>query len=602
MILAYDIETYPNFFSVVFVNVDNVADRWVFHQLNNKGNLSDIRDFLAKEKNTLVGFNNLMFDNRLLNYILSGGSISQAYHIAQEIISNHRSFGFSKSPVPYDSIDIMRMMGFNRLGVSLKRAAISIKWPTIEGLPYEPGREIRPEEVSSLLDYNLNDTLVTAELYKHLKKEIKFRQELSELYGIDLVSSSDSQIANEVLSKVYPEMSGVKLSELTNLRTPRLTIKAKACISPVISFSSDKLRGMLDEIKGMTLRLEDNFKFKLSISLADKTFDIGIGGLHSRDEGGVFVSSEDETIIDCDVSSYYPNIMLLNGIKPKHLESSFSDVLGALVAERLEAKKSGHKTKAQGLKITVNSIFGKSGHDKFWLYDPKAFISVTLNGQLYLLMLIERLHNIGIRILSANTDGLITIVKKSQEKGFHSVCRTWCNDTGFDLKYVEYSKYVRRDVNNYIAVKRDGEIKQRGIFETQLNLRKSYKMPVVSEALNRYFIDDTPIEKTIGSSDIHGFLMSERTSVKFDVILRQHNTEIEVPRVNRFFVARRGGYLLKKRGDKEIAICAGWPVQVLNHVNDLSSDSYDVDYAFYREEARKVIRGIEPRPQNIRLF
>jgi len=37
-------------------------------------------------------------------------------------------------------------------------------------------------------------------------------------------------------------------------------------------------------------------------------------------------------------------------------------------------------------------MFGKTGYDNHWLYDPATLIGVTLNGQLFLMMLIEKLE------------------------------------------------------------------------------------------------------------------------------------------------------------------------------------------------------------------
>ncbi len=44
------------------------------------------------------------------------------------------------------------------------------------------------------------------------------------------------------------------------------------------------------------------------------------------------------------------------------------------------------------------------------LCDKKQCIKVTINGQLFLLMLIEKLELAGIHIISANTDGIVSII------------------------------------------------------------------------------------------------------------------------------------------------------------------------------------------------
>src|SRR5690606_34636801 len=114
-----------------------------------------------------------------------------------------------------------------------------------------------------------------------------------------------------------------------------------------------------------------------------------------------------------------------NNIKPEHLDDTFLAVLRRVTEERLAAKKAGQSTKAEALKITINSIFGKLASDTMWLLDYKAFLSVTLNGQLYLLMLVEMLHKAGIHCISANTDGVVARVHERDNATYQAVCDEW---------------------------------------------------------------------------------------------------------------------------------------------------------------------------------
>jgi DNA polymerase elongation subunit (family B) len=73
------------------------------------------------------------------------------------------------------------------------------------------------------------------------------------------------------------------------------------------------------------------------------------------------------------------------------------------------------------------------------LYDEKPLLQVTVNGQFYLLMLIERLQKIGVRVISANTDGVTVIVKDSQKERYFEICKEWEKELNFSLEFVEYS-------------------------------------------------------------------------------------------------------------------------------------------------------------------
>ncbi|MGK3945753.1 hypothetical protein ABK046_46340, partial [Streptomyces caeruleatus] len=89
--------------------------------------------------------------------------------------------------------------------------------------------------------------------------------------------------------------------------------------------------------------------------------------------------------------------------------------------------------------------------------DEKALRSVTVSGQLYLFMLIEKLVLNGIQVISANTDGVVSRFNLSQEKLFGEIAEWWQNETGFFLEKTPYDMYFRQDVNNYITKKYNGE-------------------------------------------------------------------------------------------------------------------------------------------------
>ena len=59
------------------------------------------------------------------------------------------------------------------------------------------------------------------------------------------------------------------------------------------------------------------------------------------------------------------------------------------------------------MEVVVNGTFGKLGNMFSIIYSPDLLFQVTLTGQLTLLLLIERLELAGVRVVSANTDGIV---------------------------------------------------------------------------------------------------------------------------------------------------------------------------------------------------
>jgi len=144
--------------------------------------------------------------------------------------------------------------------------------------------------------------------------------------------------------------------------------------------------------------------------------------------------------------------MITLGIFPAHLSSTFLDLYMTLVKQRLEAKKAGEHLTAEALKIVVNATYGKLNFEYGWMFDTKASYTVTLTGQLYLLMLVEALEISGIQVFYANTDGLTCKVKKTERAKFDEICKGWQEYTQLELEFNKYKKCVIRDVS-YLASK-----------------------------------------------------------------------------------------------------------------------------------------------------
>ncbi|MDZ7906352.1 MAG: hypothetical protein U5N55_11680 [Cypionkella sp.] len=90
------------------------------------------------------------------------------------------------------------------------------------------------------------------------------------------------------------------------------------------------------------------------------------------------------------------------------------------IRQSLTSASNGRKTKgkcqeANSLKLAANGTYGKT-NDKFSaLFDPKHTMAVTINGQLLLSMLAERLMGVpSLRIIQVNTDGITYYIHESQ--------------------------------------------------------------------------------------------------------------------------------------------------------------------------------------------
>jgi len=612
-IYIYDIESFPNFFSAIFVRANDEKEVYKFCIGPERNDLEKLKKFL-NQKIGLVGYNNHSYDDAMLRYVIDyqykTNLLKNSHKISDMLVNNDyisdnkiKKLRYSKNTYLWKTIDLMRILGFNKLGVSLKQTAINLKWHKIQDLPFPPDKIIKKCEIDTILKYNLNDVLITKKLYEEIKPLRVLRNELSKIYSVDLTSASNSKIANIILENVYASKLKRDISEIKKKRTYRQKILLGDCISPMIEFGNSQLKELKKRISSKYVYVEQKYKYKDEIYFAGCKFMLGIGGLHSKDAPGKFFTTEGAIIQDADVSSYYPNIIINNNFYPEHLGKDFIDVLKMLTKERIKAKKSGNKIKADGLKITINSIFGKMGYEFFWLYDPKQFISTTINGQLGLLMLIEGFQKVGIKVISANTDGVICEIPRELEDKYYDICNRWQNHTGLMLEYTPYKKYIRRDVNSYITEKMDNETKEKGVFVKEINLMKSYRMPIVPEAIYAYFIKDIPVRKTLeNSKDIMQFCISQKVGNKFQVELHT-NSGIELQqKTNRFYITTDGGKLYKRDKtdpNRLLGLYIDYTVKILNDYDKkVPFENYNVNLSFYEQETMKIIDEIEPPQMN----
>lgn len=607
MLYIYDIETYINYFGVIFKN-PKTQETKEFIVYKDRNDLPLLRQFIAVEVRWLVGYNNFYFDNQLINYICqdNNATVKDIYDLANTIVNSREEFYGYKYKLPFQSIDLMKV---GNLQKSLKLVAVNLKWPKIQDLPLPWNTTITDEHLELMHKYNLNDVEITEALYNKLLPEIKVRSETEKLYNVNLISESDSGMANRLMEKFYSEITGLHKRDFKDLRTERKIVNFRSVIFEDIVFQTTELQGLLEEFKSHVYYENMPF-FNKTVTYGGTKYKLGIGGIHSVDKGAIFEADDENELIDADIASMYPMVIINNRLKPHHLDRRFIDKYAEIVAHRLEAKKDGRKTEAYALKILANSVYGKFRNANHWLYDPRVALQVTINGQLYVLMLIEDLTREGFQVISANTDGIVTIVPKNRKGIYNRICSDWEIYTKFDLEFTNYSKYIRRDVNNYLTIKPDGDTKAKGEFllSEDKSLMQGFDKPIISIALRKYFLEGKSIVDTIQQhNDIYDFCVAKKTDKKFSNEYHTINKEgeLDVKKLQksiRFYIATQGGALYKysEEDDKYIAYCSKKNVRIFNDYVELPMEEYKIDYNYYISETQKIINLIEDR--QLKLF
>lgn len=517
--LLCDIEVYPNYFLVAFASF--VSGKVIYFEMEEGGalNIDQLRWILSNF--TIVTYNGDDFDIPLLTLALEGYSCEQLFGATHKIIVEQikawlvlRSFGVKK----LKGIDHIDLIEVAPLSASLKIYGGRLHVPRMQELPFKPGTVLSEDQIAIVRWYCIGSDLVaTGYLYAELRDQIKLRAQMGLYYGVDLRSKSDAQIAEAVLV--------AELQRLTYNKPQRPEIPPGSSfqyrVPGYIRFEDAGLNAALEIIRASHFIIQENGQpampeaiGNLAIKIGPATYQMGIGGLHSTETCSAFYADSEHMLVDRDVTSYYPNIILNQGLYPQHLGPDFLSVYRTLVARRIEAKKAGNKVEADTLKIVVNGSFGKLGSKWSALYAPDLMVQVTISGQLSLLMLIERLHafGAGVQVCSANTDGLLIRCHKDKRAFMLAVIEQWEKETGFATEETSYLGYFARDVNNYIGVKAKGGVKLKGVYSEKGSagdsvLSKNPESLICADAVVAFLTQGIPIAQTVWNCrDIRRFL------------------------------------------------------------------------------------------------
>ena len=498
--IILDTECYPNFFLMAFMELESGKVASIRLTADTPFNMARVRGNMAA--GTTIGFNSLAYDLPLISAALGGFDNAALKTLSDKLIKAKQPWNVIRSadlviPDSWEHIDIMAVAPGQS---SLKLYGGRLGAPTLQDLPYEPDTILTPEQMDEVEAYCGNDLRLTAMLYNHLKPQIDLRMAMSEQYGMDLRSKGDAQIAEAVLSHEL-RSAGVTVER------PKYPANYNFQYTPPawIEFKDPELNAVLETARTATFTLDDDGavvlpdSLKQSIEFCGPKYNIGIGGLHSCEScQAIVLKDDDEYLSDFDVASYYPSIILGEKYYPEHLGERFLPVYRSIVDRRLKAKRENDTITANSLKICINSSFGKFGNKYSNLYAPRLLAQVTVTGQLALLMLIEMVENTGAYVVSANTDGIVVY---STSAAILERARGAVTDfefiSGFEMEETQYRAIYSENVNNYLAVKTDGQCKSKGAY-AKTSIAKNPSAPICAEAVRRYLAEGVDLTDTIG--------------------------------------------------------------------------------------------------------
>ena len=295
---------------------------------------------------------------------------------------------------------------------------------------------------------------------------------------------------------------------------------------------------------------------KLGVQIGGKLYTIKKGGLHSKDTKGLYYKTNKHKLVQVDVDSCYPSVVVEHGIWPKSLEGIGQQTYEEILRKRLEIKQRSSETKdpeerkrlgtqSIALKLALNSFFGKLGSPYSKLHEPQCMLGVTLSGQLMMIDLIERLVAAKISILSANTDGLLCRVRcvPKIERRFETILKQWQADTGMSLGSDELVRFASTAANGYAHLSVGKKIKRAGkLLKGKISPGESPNYLCINDAVVNALLLDVPPERTIwGCTDMARFCsITQKTETSDLIFIDSTGLEHELPKVVRWYRSNAG--------------------------------------------------------------
>lgn len=337
-----------------------------------------------------------------------------------------------------------------------------------------------------------------------------------------------------------------------------------------------------------------NFADNLNVVVDGFRFDFGTGGIHGSVESSIVREDDDFCIVDADVASMYPNIAIANRVFPEHLSERFCDIYSDVYEQRKSYPK-GSPENAM-LKLALNGVYGDSNNPYSAFYDPKYTMSITINGQLSLCLLAEKLLTIkGLKMVQVNTDGVTVRMPRAARQQYDDVCAAWQKQVGLELEFAEYSAMFIRDCNNYVAVYTNGKVKRKGVYQYEgLGWHQDHSAMVVAKAAEAQMLHGVGVRTFVHNhDDIYDFMLRAKVPRSSRLVLVKDDTDHPLQNTCRYYMSRNGGRLVKimppidEGGElRRISIAAEYNVKACN---DITAFDGDIDVRYYIDEALKLV-------------
>jgi hypothetical protein len=556
-LIFFDFEVFFKDWLVVCIDYDTKAKTVICNDVET------LNKFYVKNKESIwVGYNNRQYDQFIMKALLKG---LDPYEVTTKIIMEDQK-GYNVVPES-DKIQMYNFdvsTGFHSLKQLESFMGSRIKESNV---PFDIKRKLNKAEIEETIEYCTHDVEETINVFNHRREEFDSHVSLIEAFDLpmDMFNKTKAQLSAHVLS-----------AKKSSNREDDFQLQF-----PDTLVLSDKYQYVYDWYKNPA---NMNYEKSLVTRVADVEHVFAWGGIH-----GAIPNYTHEGLILCmDIASMYPAIMLEYGFLSRNV--SDPKKYRQIRDTRLILKKNKDPRQAP-YKIVLNGTFGASKDKHNSLYDPLMANNVCVAGQLLLLDLIDKIESYG-KLVQSNTDGVFIQVESEEviEK-IKAVAKEWEKRTRLDLEWEIFTKIYQKDVNNYIIIDEDGKYKSKGAYVKKLS-KTDYDLPILNKALIQYFVNGTPVEKTI--LDCNDLIEFQKT-VKVTSLYRYalHGNVQLKEKVLRVFASKdeNDAGVFKVKGEDKIEKIGNTPEHCFINNENIIGESVPekLDKNYYVELANKRI-------------
>ncbi len=597
----FDCEVFKYDWLFVFKNASS-GEYTVIHNDNEA-----VKAFMQQE-DVLAGFNNKNYDNHILKAVLCDADPETIKTISDFIISGHNGWEhpfIQASKCYFDSFDLM---DDTQQGLSLKaieaHLGINIKETDVD---FNLDRPLTSEELDLTIRYCKSDVDATEKLMFLRQNYLENKLTLGRVKGIS--DTKALYMTNAKLTAAYLDAKRtVEYTDERDYRYPDNLLR---------EYIPQEVFDFFDKLHDKSIPDDVIFNSNYTFKIGDCECTVAYGGIHGAIPCYRERATDERSIRNKDVGSYYPHLMTLDGYCSRNIPNP--TIYAEMLEKRMAAKKAGDGATANALKLVANTTYGAMLNQYNDLFDPLMGRSVCITGQLRLLELAFHLVREcpTLKVIQLNTDGIMVSLDNSDLETYFAICDEWQERTGFELEEDCIKEIVQKDVNNYIEIPNSGKPKikggrlVRGIV-TNMKLDLSTVCPtdweqvkggafninndavIVAKAIVDYFVDDVPVEKTITDcQEVLMFQLIAKVSSKYTEAFQiVDGQKIPIQRCNRVYASTdmRNGTLYKvhatKSNDNKIP---NLPEHcVIDNDNHLTIA--DIDKAWYIRLAKRYIK------------